>query len=198
MIETFTYRTQLGDKEFRHTVYAKDIESSLKKWIDLIISQRNEVFSFDSAIVEKIESEYASDKLILNHNTEIPFLAYRIDNVPQWTYIDKVNKGNPDFIAEVKYLTKEEGGRSHYAANGYRPHFQMYGKKEMTSAEQLFIDKDKVAPGEVVKAEIRILWVEAFEGLLERGTGFHLGEGSNIVANGIILEVLNERLRKNV
>lgn len=198
MIETFTYRTNIGDREFQHTVYSNDIETSLKKWIDLIVDEKNEAFSFDPEIAGKIESEYDNNNLILNINNELPFVSYRIDNTPQLTYIDKANKGNPDFIAEVTYLTTEEGGRSHFAANGYRPHFQIKDKKEMTSAEQLFIGKDKVAPGETVNTEIRILRHETFEGLLDKGTGFQLGEGPKIVANGIILEVLNKRLQKNV
>ena len=106
-------------------------------------------------------------------------------------------KEKPDFIAHLKFLTSEQGGRSTPAASGYRPHFKLKGKKELTSAQQTFIDKEMVYPGEEVVSEIRILWEEAFEGLLEKGSEFELAEGPRVIAIGTIQEVCNDKLRKS-
>jgi len=109
---------------------------------------------------------------------------------------DTIRKPKPDFIARVQYLTSEQGGRTGYAATGYRPAFKIPEKKEMTSAEQKFIGTDRVEPGEEVLTEIRILWIEAFQEQLEAGTKFELREGDRIVAIGEIQEVRNEKLKK--
>lgn len=102
----------------------------------------------------------------------------------------------PDFIAKVRFLTSEEGGRTGYATSGYRPAFKLADQTEMTSAEQKFQGTDKVNPGQEVISEIRILWIEAFEQKLSVGTDFELREGPRVVAKGQIVEVTNERLRK--
>ena len=103
----------------------------------------------------------------------------------------------PDFIAKVRFLTSEEGGRTGYAASGYRPAFKLPDQTEMTSAEQKFEGTDIVYPGQEVISTIRIIWVEAFAQKLSIGTDFELREGPRIVAKGQIIEVINERLRKN-
>lgn len=102
----------------------------------------------------------------------------------------------PDFIAKIRFLTTEEGGRTGYAASGYRPAFKLPDQTEMTSAEQKFRGTDKVNPGQEVISEIRILWIDAFEQKLSVGTTFELREEPKIVAKGQIIEVTNERLRK--
>ncbi|MBL4703578.1 MAG: hypothetical protein JKY54_03595 [Flavobacteriales bacterium] len=58
------------------------------------------------------------------------------------------------------------------------------------------MNKDKVFSGESVLAEIRILWIEAFEGLLDQGLEFKLGEGERIVTVGVIKKVINQKLKK--
>jgi len=102
----------------------------------------------------------------------------------------------PDFIAELKYLTTEEGGRRAPANSGYRPHVKFPFSKMMTSGEQTFIGKDSVKPGETVKAEIMILSPQFFENMLEIGMQFEVGEGNRIVATGKLIEILNTNLIK--
>ncbi len=196
MIETFRYRTTIDNKEFQHTIHSENIESSISKWLVQLEDLKDQVYSFDEKIFTLIKSEFDSDRIGLMKDDKLSYLKYVIDGKNQLTYIDFVKKDLPDFTANVKYLTTEEGGRKGYAASGYRPHFQLIGKKEMTSAEQLFINKDKVFPGESVSAEIRILGVETFEGLLYEGLEFKLGEGNRIVAEGVIKEVINKKLKK--
>jgi hypothetical protein len=196
MIHTFAYRTKIGEKEFQHMIHAQDVDSSLSSWINQIKALQGQVYSFNLNLIQKICYEFENGKIELRHEKDHSYLVYRIDNMPQITYIDKINKGAPDFIAKTTYLLTNEGGRNNYAASGYRPHFQIEGKKEMTSAEQIFVGKDKIYPGESVVAEIRILWIDAFEGLLYEGLKFKLGEGSRIVAEGEIIEVINKKLKR--
>lgn len=107
-----------------------------------------------------------------------------------------IKKEQPDFVAKVRFVTTEEGGRKGFAATGYRPTFKLLDQTEMTSAKQKFRGTDQVQPGQEVISEIRIIWVEAFEQKLSVGTDFELREGSRTVAKGEIIEVINERLRK--
>lgn len=197
MIQTFRYRTEIAGQEFEHIVHASSIDSSIEKWINQIDGSAEQVYSFDRATVDKIKLEYESQKVDLKLENNTSYIKYSTDSKIQITYIDLVDKGTPDFIADVKYLTTEEGGRRTCAFTGYRPHFQLNDKKEMTSAEQLFVNKDIVYPGESVITEIRILGVETFKGLLFNGQKFKLGEGPRIVAEGTIKEVINKELEKN-
>ena len=81
----------------------------------------------------------------------------------------------PDFIAQVRYLSTEEGGRRTPARSGYRPHFKLPYKEWLTSCNQEFLDKEIVNPGDTVFAEMKILWIEAFEHCLAPGDSFSLG-----------------------
>ncbi len=100
----------------------------------------------------------------------------------------------PDFIAQVRYLSTEEGGRRTPARSGYRPHFKLPYKEWLTSCNQEFLDKEIVNPGDTVFAEMKILWIEAFEHCLAPGDSFSLGEGHKVVAQGTVNQVMNPRL----
>jgi translation elongation factor EF-Tu-like GTPase len=102
----------------------------------------------------------------------------------------------PHFIARLKYLTSEEGGRNQPAHSGYRPHIKFEGKKELTSGSQTFIGTDHVNPGESVDAEITILSTSIFENYLYAGLKFHFAEGPRIIGTGEILQVLDNELIK--
>lgn len=103
----------------------------------------------------------------------------------------------PDFIAELRYLSTQEGGRITPVKSGYRPHVKFPFSKIMTSGQQKFIDKEIVYPGDTVQAEITILSPQYFENLLEIGMEFEVGEGSRIVAFGELIEILNLNLKKD-
>jgi translation elongation factor EF-Tu-like GTPase len=100
----------------------------------------------------------------------------------------------PDLIARVTYLTKEQGGRSTYTASGYRPHIKFEGKEYFASGEQHFINPEMVFPGETAIAEIRIASKEAFTNYLFVGQKFEFSEGSRLIGKGEILEVVNKHL----
>lgn len=100
-----------------------------------------------------------------------------------------------DFIAEVTYLTTNEGGRRGYAASGYRPHVKFPFSGYLTSGQQTFLDREIVYPGETVTAAIQILSVDVFRNSLSEGMAFEVGEGSRIVGIGKILQIVNKTLR---
>ena len=96
----------------------------------------------------------------------------------------------------MTYLRAEEGGRKGYATSGNRPHLKFDGIKELTSGEQLFVDKEKVFPGDTVTNEIRILGSYFFKNYLFVGQNFEVAEASNLVENGEIIEVINPDLKQ--
>jgi hypothetical protein len=196
MIETFSYKVDSPEKPRQYTIYSPDIASSVAKWISILEDLQKEVYSFNAIEVQNIKQQYLSGQIKINLESEPFFLTYKLGNKEQVVNIEKVNKGEPDFIAKVGYLTTEEGGRKGYAASGYRPHVKFDGKKELTSGEQLFVDKDKVFQGEMAIAEIRIIWKEAFKNYLHIGQHFEFAEGSKLIGRGEIIEITNKELLK--
>ena len=196
MMQTFQFRTETADKAYRHTVHSFEVKTAVDKWMGQIEDLKNQVYSFDPSQVRNIRQQYSNGQLKIHLDKEPYFLVYQNGDKHQVVHIDKVNKGEPDFIARVTYLTTEQGGRIGYAASGYRPHVKFDGRKELTSGEQLFIDKDKVFPGETVTAEIRILGTDFFKNYLFVGQHFEVAEASHLVGHGEILEVLNPNLRQ--
>jgi translation elongation factor EF-Tu-like GTPase len=72
-------------------------------------------------------------------------------------YLRLMNK-SPDFIAELKYRTTEEGGRkTPVFKTDYRPQVKFPFSNMQTSGQQTFLDKDIVYPGDTVTAEIAII-----------------------------------------
>ena len=196
MLQTFSYRTETPNKSFYHTIHSVDIESSLEKWVRQIEDLQSQVYSFNEAQVENIKQQFLEGKITIQFDNEPFYLTYKIGDTFQLVDIDKVNKGEPDFVAKVTYLTTEEGGKERHVTSGYRPHIRFDGRKELTSGEQLFVDKDKVFPGDTVTTEIRITGKGFFQNYLFVGQHFEVAEASHIVGHGEILEVINPALDK--
>ena len=196
MIQTFQFRTETEDKSYHHTIHTDDVKTAVGKWLRQIEDLQNQVYSFDTTQVKDIKQQYLNGHLKVHVDKEPYFLTFKTGDKNQVVHIDKVNKGEPDFLAKVVYLTTEQGGRKGYATSGYRPHVKFDGRKELTSSEQLFIDKDKVFPGESVTAEIRILGTDFFKNYLFVGQNFEVAEASHLVGYGKILEVVNPNLRQ--
>lgn len=64
-----------------------------------------------------------------------------------------------------------------------------------TSGIQTFIDKEKVFPGDTVKAEIKLLSEEYFKYQLCENSEFDFREGPNIIGTGKIISILNPKLK---
>ncbi|MBB6111557.1 EF-Tu C-terminal domain-related protein [Mucilaginibacter lappiensis] len=108
----------------------------------------------------------------------------------------KFVKNSADFIAELKYLTTEDGGRSTPAFSGYRPQVKFAFSDMQTSGQQIFLNKEIVYPGEDVLAEITIISTEIFAGKLYSGLSFEFREGARVIGNGKIVEILNKDLER--
>ena len=101
-----------------------------------------------------------------------------------------------DFIAELEFLTTEQGGRKGYAKSGYRPHIEFGNYSEyLTSGQQTYIGKDIVEPGEKIKAEITILSKEYFTKRLYENMEFKFCEGSHTIGLGKIIKIINPDLK---
>jgi hypothetical protein len=103
-----------------------------------------------------------------------------------------------DFIAELKYLTGEEGGRNEPAFSGYRPHVKFDFAEMQTSGQQTFLNKEVVYPGDTVEAAVKIASVDFFENCLEEGMVFQFREGPTTIGTGKITDIINEKLKKNI
>jgi hypothetical protein len=196
MVQTFSFRAETIDKSYHHTVHSSNIWTAVDKWVQQIEDLQNQIYSFNPGQVQSIKHQYSNGLLKIQSDKEPYFLTFQIDDKNQVVLIDKINKGEPDFIAKVTYLTTEQGGRKGYAASGYRPHVKFDGRKELTSGEQLFVDREKVFPGDTVTAEIRILGKNLFKNYLFIGQHFEVAEASHLVGHGEIIEVTNPDLRQ--
>ena len=104
---------------------------------------------------------------------------------------------NIDFIADLKYLTTEEGGRkTPVFSSSYRPQIKFDFDEMQTSGQQTFLNKKTVYPGDTVEAAIRILSVEHFANTLTEGMTFEFREGSRVIGTGKIIDILNDKLEK--
>jgi hypothetical protein len=116
-----------------------------------------------------------------------------IDSVLSF-YNDEFNK--VDFIAELQYLTTEQGGRKTPASSGYRPQVKFDFTEMQTSGQQTFIDKESVYPGDKVDAKIKILSPDYFADCLTEGMNFEFREGSTLIGTGQIKYIINDKLEK--
>ncbi|WP_100616419.1 EF-Tu C-terminal domain-related protein [Confluentibacter citreus] len=99
-----------------------------------------------------------------------------------------------DFIAELKYRTTEEGGRTTNAKSGYRPTIKFDFSDIQTSGSQRFMNRNFAIPGQTVVAEIRVASTDFLKNKLEEGTAFDFREGSRIIGFGKVIKVVNQNL----
>src|SRR5579872_1921264 len=100
----------------------------------------------------------------------------------------------PDFIAKLDYFTTEQGGRRTPALSGYFPHVRFEFIPGLVGGKQKFLDKEIVYPGDTVTVEISLLITDPFKNKLKKDLEFKFSEGSRIIGNGTILEILNDEL----
>jgi hypothetical protein len=103
-----------------------------------------------------------------------------------------------DFIAELKYRTTEEGGRKTAAFSGIVPQLKFEFTEKQSGGRQIFIDKEIVHPGEAVKTQIKVLSPDFYINSLTEGMLFEIREGNTVTATGQILEIINDKLEKNI
>lgn len=95
---------------------------------------------------------------------------------------------SPDLEVQITFLKTEEGGRRTPARNGYRPQFYYDGTD--WDAVHTYPDKELVYPGETVRAYLSFLTPENHIGKLYPGMTFQCREGQRVIANGVVLKIL--------
>lgn len=125
----------------------------------------------------------------------------QIFNLKDFSFKIKENNvfSTTDFIAELKFLATEEGGRKNAVTSGYRPHIEFNEYPEIiTSGQQVYIDQDTVKPGEKgVFTKISIANKEQFNQKLCKNVCFWFYEGKQRIGFGSIIEVVNPDLKVN-
>jgi Elongation factor Tu C-terminal domain len=101
---------------------------------------------------------------------------------------------DPEFEAEIFYLSKHEGGRSTPICSGYRGQFY-YDTKNWDSIQQ-FINKSICKPGEIIKVLMKTTSPANHFGKLFVGKSFEVREGETIVGIGEITKIINSKFLK--
>jgi translation elongation factor EF-Tu-like GTPase len=100
-----------------------------------------------------------------------------------------------DFIAKIRFLTTEEGGRLGPVKSGYRPDHNFGLRGEINGAQHDYGNEDIwVALGETVSARLSLVAPRYQRGRLYSGMGFTIQEGSKLVGRGSVVEILNPDL----
>lgn len=100
----------------------------------------------------------------------------------------------PDFEAVIGALATAMGGRDMPMINGYRPSHDFGLPNELNDAMHQYVDADRIVPGESGRALLWLLVPERQLGRLFTGMIFSVQEGSRVVGDGRIVEVLNDGL----
>lgn len=104
----------------------------------------------------------------------------------------------PDFKAQVKLLSLEDGGLDRPFWIGYRPiirfEIQVPGISS-TSGSWQKMDREAIFPGETSEIEIALLAKDFYKNQLFPGLKFQFTEGSRLIGTGEILEIFNPELK---
>jgi hypothetical protein len=193
MMRLYNY-SDSKDNALAERIYAENLDHSLKKWIDLI-NNPNTIGQYNSELKLLVNQSTVSPFQKLDGSINTFYLVFTSGLGHRTIYVNE-EVIEPDFIADLKYRTTEEGGRRGYAASGYRPHVKFPFSNNLTTGEQIFWGKDKIFPGESVRAQIRILDHVTFKNALSSGMAFEFCEGPHIIGTGEIVEVINMVLKK--
>lgn len=101
---------------------------------------------------------------------------------------------NPDFTAQISYLSTEEGGLKTPVSSGFRTKIKFEYIAREILGEQLFADDELVYAGDTVTAQIGLLSPELFTNSLTVGTTFDLIINEKTIATGVIKEIVNKEL----
>jgi translation elongation factor EF-Tu-like GTPase len=99
-----------------------------------------------------------------------------------------VSTYRPDIEAQLTFLTTEQGGRKSAARSGYRAQFAYDGMD--WDAVCTFPDDESANPRQTVRAILSFLSPQEHVGKLWPGKTFQCREGQRVVANGVVLRIL--------
>src|SRR5688500_6838273 len=153
-VKLYKYRVDKREDIFPKNIYADNVDSSMRKWMDYI--NEPETRGQDKAELKTLVNQGRHSQIKrVDSSHDTYFITLAKDNSHLTVLIDEIEI-TPDFIADLKYFPTDKGGRKGFAASGYRPHVRFPFSRNLTSGEQIFWDKDIVFPGETVRAQIRI------------------------------------------
>lgn len=99
--------------------------------------------------------------------------------------------------AEIRFLLTEAGGRQTSVRSGYRPTHDFGIPGMLNDAQHDYVHMENVAPGETVRARLRLLRPDLQQGRLVVGMPFTVQEGNRIVGTGKILRVCDPQLKRS-
>ncbi|MCZ4410666.1 hypothetical protein O3Q51_17755 [Cryomorphaceae bacterium 1068] len=195
MRKLFKFSADYKENSFPDLIYSENLDESIARWARYIAenSSTSEFYAELSSTVNK-RNDMKMEKVAGAANFYQLTFKSTIDT--RKVFIEEIDI-TPDFIANLKYLSTEDGGRRGFANIGYRPLVKFPFSKYYTSGEQIFSDREKVFPGETIKAQIRMVDKVSYKGCLEVGMEFEFCESPTMpVGKGEILEIHNDELKK--
>lgn len=101
----------------------------------------------------------------------------------------------PDIEAEITFIPTEHGGKAHAAWQNYRVDHDFGIPGTLNVAQHEFVGCNEVEPGKTVISKLWFMSPELQNRRLYPGFKFTVQEGSLIVAQGIVVNVINPKLR---
>ena len=99
--------------------------------------------------------------------------------------------------ARIRFLSTEEGGRSLplEGEGSYRPNHNFFGPddRNMCVGAIELAEGERVAPGETIEKTITLWIFPAVKPEIREGRKWRIQEGSNLVATGTILRVIDSQ-----
>jgi len=200
------------DEEYINQIFRKLLNNSLSE-------DQNEISSINYAL--KIQDykecfrltyeilllkKYSSENQFWNYNY-LRIIAEQLNlekEIEQLKKIIRTNEKNrmahfelkrTDAIVNLSMCASNGSTRIGPAFSGYR--VPLYFNKYGFSTTFKFLDEPIIFPGESTQATIQLSAPEFFESSLIVNQKFELKEGARVVANGHILEIINESLKSN-
>jgi translation elongation factor EF-Tu-like GTPase len=100
-----------------------------------------------------------------------------------------------DFTALVTYYTQEQGGRKTPVGAEYNPVLRFENVDGNIAADQEFIGRTDVFPGESIETEFTLLHKDDLIESIYLGQNFELTESRVPIASGVVLEIQNSKLK---
>ena len=101
----------------------------------------------------------------------------------------------PDIEVQLTFLPTSEGGKTRATCSGYRPTHDFGIPGMHFGGHHELVGQERVLPGESVRSLVWLLDPESQVGRLAPGFEFNVHEGLQVVARGVIVNVINQALR---
>jgi translation elongation factor EF-Tu-like GTPase len=95
------------------------------------------------------------------------------------------------FVAKIRLLSTSEGGRKGGIISGYRPNAS-FAESVNTDVQFELLYNSQLNPGEEGTVSLKPLNFSSIEPFLHFGSQFIIREGSKIIGQGIVLEIVKD------